>query len=952
MSNLIPETIALRAASTPEAVAIEARGRSALTFGALQAHLRAIAVRLNALGVGRGDRVAIVLPNSPEAATACLAVMSCATAVPFNPDFRYSEYESSFARLGVRCLLTMAGGQHPARAAASASELPILEVAAALGGPVGTFELRASGEPAAPRFTDVARPGDVALVLQTSGTTGLPKVVPLTHANLAASADNVGRSLQLSASDRCLHFLPMFHIGGIVDVLAAPLVAGGSVFCAPSFSAADFFRDVEAFQPTWTQAVPVMTQEILDSCDAAVANGAARKLRFLRSVSAPLPSATRDAFEQAFGVPIVEIYGMSETAGVITSNPLPPAKRPHGSVGLPAGPEVRVLDAQGRPLPVGEVGEVSIRGANVMAGYEGAADVNAESFRDGWFRSGDLGHFDGEGYLYLSGRLKDMINRGGEKVSPHEVDQVLLAHPSIADAAAFAIPHPSLGEDVAAAVVLNPGASASGDDIGAWLRERLAFFKVPRVVHFVERIPRGANGKLQRAALGRTLGGEVAVAAGRTGFVPPESPVARILARIWSNILKNDAIGVNDDFFALGGSSLKAASFINELQQRWGDTIYVSSVFDAPTVAKYEHYLRQHYPEVVARMVGDYVAPRWQEIARVTPTMVEQLKAAIAHPLGPPAARPTRKNRRAIFVLSPPRSGSTLLRAMLAGHPRLFAPPELYLLSYDNLADRKRWFSGSHRSQLEGNIRALMQARHESAEEAQVLMARLEERACPTQEYYAMLQEWLGDRILVDKTPAYAVDPQALRRAEEYFEDAFYIHLLRHPYAMIRSFEEAKLDQLWYPRLVGTDSGSLDAFPFARRQLAEMIWLILHQNIVAFLKDVPSQRQCQVRFEDMVSAPRPTMEALCAALGLEFAPAMLNPQEDRKQRMTDGLHDVSRMIGDPKFHQFRNIEATVADQWKHAYETDFLAEATIRLAAELGYRETVADVRGRDEIEL
>jgi hypothetical protein len=169
---------------------------------------------------------------------------------------------------------------------------------------------------------------------------------------------------------------------------------------------------------------------------------------------------------------------------------------------------------------------------------------------------------------------------------------------------------------------------------------------------------------------------------------------------------------------------------------------------------------------------------------------------------------------------------------------------------------------------------------------------------------------------------------------------------------MIRSFEEAKLDQLWYPRLVGTDSGSLDTFPFARRQLAEMIWLILHQNIMAFLKEIPPQRQCPLRFEDMVSAPQPTMEALCAALGLEFVAAMLNPQEDRKRRMTDGLHDVSRMIGDPKFHQFRKIEATVADQWKRAYETDFLADATMRLAVELGYRETVADVRGRHEIEL
>ena len=952
MRGTIPDAIARRAESAPESIAIEARGRCALTNGALHAHLRDVVSRLNALGVGRGDRVGIVLPNSPEAATACVAVMACATAVPINPDYRFAEYETAIARLGIRCLLTMAGGQHPARAAAAAANLPILEVVSTVDGPVGTFELRGSRPDEPTRSAGLAKIDDVALVLQTSGTTALPKVVPLTHGNLAASAENVARSLQLRADDRCLHFLPMFHIGGIVDVLAAPLLAGGSVICAKSFSAADFFRDVDAFRPTWTQAVPVMIQEMLDTRDAFAESGAVRRLRLVRSVSAPLPTATKSAFEQAFGVPIVEIYGMSETAGVITSNPLPPAKRPHGSVGLPAGPEVRILDPDGRALPPGETGEVAIRGANVMAGYEGSGEVDAAVFHEGWFRSGDLGYFDADGYLYLSGRLKDMVNRGGEKVSPHEVDQVLLAHPTVADAATFAVPHPSLGEDVAAAVVLKPGATVSRDDLGSYLRERLAFFKIPRIIHFVERIPRGANGKLQRATLSKTLGGESVAAASGPGFVAPQSPVARMLAEIWSKILKSDAIGANDDFFALGGSSLKAASFINELQQRWGDTVYVSSVFDAPTIAKYEQYLRQHYPEVIARMVGEYVAPRQQSIAKVTPAMVEQLKAAIAHPLSPSLRTATRKNRRAIFVLSPPRSGSTLLRAMLAGHPRLFAPPELYLLSYDNLADRKRWFSGSHRSQLEGNIRALMQARNQSAEEAQALVNRLEERACPTQEYYAMLQEWLGDRILVDKTPAYAVDPETLQRAEDYFEDAFYIHLLRHPYAMIRSFEEAKLDQLWYPRLVGTDSGSLDAFPFARRQLAEMIWLILNQNIVAFLKGVAAKRQFQLRFEDVVSDPQPAMEALCVALGLEFAPAMLNPQDDKKQRMTDGLHDVSRMIGDPKFHQFKRIEASVADQWKQAYETDFLSDAALQLAQTLGYRETVAEVRGRDEIEL
>jgi len=952
MSETLFDRIAQNAARAPEAPALVAHGREALSYAGLRDHVLKVVETLNGLGVGRGDRVAIVLPNGPEMASACLAVMAGAVAAPLNPDYKQPEYETIFARLAPKALILLAGGDHPARRAAKAAGIPILEVSSMPAAQAGIFSLAARGSRIAAPSPGLAQADDVALVLQTSGTTARPKVVPLTQRNLLASANNLAKSLQLGAEDRCLHFLPLFHIGGIVDVLAAPLLAGGTVFCAPSFSAPEFFRDLAAFRPTWTQAVPVMLEEMLANAPAYAQAVASHSLRFVRSVSAPLAVARMAAFEKAFSVPVIEIYGMTETAGVITSNPLPPGKRLPGSVGVAAGAEVRILDATGLPLPAGQAGEVVVRGGNVMAGYEDAPEENARAFLEGWLRTGDLGYLDEDGYLFLTGRVKDMINRGGEKVSPQEVDQALLAHPMVADAASFAMPHATLGEDVAAVVVLKDGRIVAKEALITFLRERLAFFKIPKVLHFAEKVPRGANGKLQRALLTEMFGASgFDAAVSRPDFVAPSTPVAKMLAGMWSDILKVEVIGMDDDFFALGGDSLKAASLINALQQKWGDTIYVSSVFDAPTLAKYEHFLRQHYPEMVARMLGDFMAPKQTAIGKVTPEMVARLQGMIAHPLGS-AAKPARKNPSAIFVLSPPRSGSTLLRAMLAGHPKLFAPPELYLLSYENLADRKKWFSGSHRSQLEGNVRALMQVRNEPAEACQKLMAELEERACPTQDYYRMLQEWLGDRILVDKTPAYAVDIEALQRAEAYFENPIYIHLLRHPYGMIRSFEEAKLDQLWFPRLVGTDSFSLDAFPFERRQLAEMIWLILHRNILTFLRDVPAERQFRLRFEDVVGHPESAMTELCAKLGLDYAPAMLEPQGDTKQRMTDGIHEVSRMIGDPKFHQHKKIESAVADQWKSHYEMDFLSEETSRLAAELGYHETIAGAKGRVEFEL
>lgn len=952
MTSTVFDELSRQAQATPNATAIASHGRAPLTYAQLIAHIRSTLEALNRAGAGRGDRVGIVLPGGAEMATAVLSVAAGAVATPINPDFKQAEYEQNLQRLKVKLVLTLAGGQHPVRAAAKVLGIPVVEVKVDTHKAAGLFELAAASG-TAPASAGPGQADDVALILQTSGTTSIPKTVPLTQRNLVASARNLIASLQLTASDRCLHFLPMFHIGGVVDVLVAPLMAGGGTFIEPSFASGEFYRDLKAWRPTWTQAVPVMQQELVNTADAHEGELAGHCLRFLRSVSAPLPAPLMEAVEKRFGIPVIEIFGMTEAAGVITSNRLPPGKRKPGCVGASAGMDVRILGANNEPLGEKQIGEVVIRGDNLMAGYEDNPEENARLFSDAGFRTGDLGYLDEDGYLYLTGRVKDMINRGGEKVSPHEVDQVLLSHPAVADAASFAVPHPTLGEDVGAVVTLRPGVSATVDDLKAFLRERIAFFKIPRLLRFVDDIPRGANGKLQRAVLTEKFGRLEEAAATRAAFVAPEGPVAKQLAEIWKEILQTEEIGMESDFFESGGDSLKAASLINALQQRWGDTIYVSSVFDAPTLGRYAKFLEKHYPELVSRMLGQSVAPRSQE-AKINPQMVNDLRGAIAKS-APKPWTPKKKNPPAVFVLSPPRSGSTLLRAMLAGHPKLFSPPELYLLTYNTLADRKAWFSGSQRFQLEGNIRALMQIRNQPLEEVQAWFTDLEERNFPTQEYYGMLQQWLAEQgqILTDKTPAYATHLETLERGETWFDDAIYVHLLRHPYGMIRSFEEAKLEQLWYPRLVGKDAGHPDASPYGRRQLAEMIWLILHENIVKFLEKIPAERKFQLRFENMVNEPEAAMRDVCSRLGLEFAPDMLAPQGDQKKRMTDGIHEgVSRMIGDPKFHKHKKIEASVADQWKSAYDVDFLSDQTLALAKSLGYTETVADVRGREDIEL
>lgn len=954
MSETIYSCISQQAEKSPEKQALVALRRPSLSYAQLSDHIDTVVNTLNRFGVGRNDRVAIVLPHGPELSTACLAVMAGAVAAPLNPEHKAAECDAFLTDLKPKFLLTGKDQPSPARTAAQGMGIPILELRMEDGAATGLFELNTDVKPSPTRCGGFAEADDAALLLHTSGTTAKPRTVLLTQRNLSTSAGNLSTSLQLSENDCCLHLMPLFHIGGLIDVLAAPLTVGGSVVCTSGFSAPEFFNCLEFFRPTWTQAVPTMIQEILKCADdhRDVVNN--HSLRLIRSVSAPLPIPVMEAFERVFNIPVIEIYGMTETAGLIASNPLPDAARKPGSVGLPAGPDVAVVDELGTPLPAMETGEVVVRGSNVMTGYENDPNANANTFFQLGFRTGDQGYLDADGYLFLTGRIKEIINRGGEKISPSEVDDVLQSHPSVAEAATFAMPSELLGEDVAAAVVPVQGATLSKQELIEFLRPRLAYFKVPRTIHFVDEIPKTRGGKLQRTKLAKTLGMvENHPDEPKRAYTAAQSLVGRTFTDMWSRLLKVEKVGVDDDFFDLGGDSLKAASFINELHHKWGETVYVSALFDAPSIAEFEKYMGIHHPELIMKILGQTVNPgdRYSE-GKVDPTKVSAFRSSIARVAGAGGAPSPEKNRPAIFILSPPRSGSTLLRAILGGNDKLFAPPELYLLSFDNLTDRKAWFSGSQRFQLEGYVRSIMQARNDSLEQAEELVEDFERQQLSTQDCFRHMQEWIGDRVLVDKTPYYASHMETLHRAEEYFHDPIYVHLLRHPYGMIRSFEEAKLEQLWYPRMVGTDVARHTACPYQRRELAEMIWMILHENILSFLEGIPQQRKVRLKFEDLVGNPRDTVGNLCKFLDIDLQTAMLKPHQNTQKRMTDGIHPESRMIGDMKFHQHKKIDSNAADLWKHHYQTDFLSDETWKIAATLGYDQTIAKSKGRTEFEI
>ena len=488
--------------------ALGAPDRDWLSYGDLRSLSGTVSATLHGCGVGRGDRVALVLPNGPEMASAFVTVAQAAVTAPLNPAYREEEFAFYLGDLQAKAIVLPEGYDGPALSVARRLGLVLLWLSFALDGPAGSFTLRAEGSGGT---ADMARPvaEDVALILHTSGTTSRPKIVPLTQANVAASARHIRESLALTSADRCLNVMPLFHIHGLVAAVSASLAAGGSIWCAPGFDAMRFFGWMRAARPTWYTAVPTMHQTILSRASRNADTIAEVPLRFLRSSSASLPGPVMEALAETFGAPVIEGYGMTEAAHQMASNPLPPRAQKPGSVGVPAGPEVRIAHEAEDRLIEG-TGEVVISGPNVTPGYEGNPEANAKSFfvAEGkrWFRTGDQGAFDDDGYLTLTGRLKEIINRGGEKVSPLEVDGVLSAHPAVAQCVTFAMPHPKLGEEVAAAVVLKEGAAADAQALRAFLSDRLAAFKVPRQVLILDEIPKGATGKLQRIGLAEKLG--------------------------------------------------------------------------------------------------------------------------------------------------------------------------------------------------------------------------------------------------------------------------------------------------------------------------------------------------------------------------------------------------------------------------------------------------------------
>ncbi len=460
-----------------------------LTYAQVADRVEMLAGRLAAAGARRGDRVALALRGGPDFVLLLLAITRLgAAAAPLNP--AYTEAEFSFFLTDIAPRLFLIQGAAAAAAAAADTATTVLTVEAAGDGPPG---LLAAGSPAAaaPSF-DEGGPDDVAVVLHTSGTTSRPKQVPLRQRNLMASVRTIAAHYQLSPADVSFCVMPLFHIHGLVASTFAALSAGGVVIAPRRFTPHRFWPQARDHGATWLSAGPTLHQMILDKADDA---GPPATLRFVRSCSSALSPALLERAERSYRVPMLEAYGMTEASHQMASNPLPPAARLPGSVGIPTGTEIGVAGAGGTLLPGGRAGEVVIRGPGVMSGYVSNPAATAEAFFGDWFRTGDRGVLR-DGYLFLEGRLKEMIIRGGENIAPAEIEQVLMSHPAVRDAVCFGVEDEKYGELVAAAVTLRQDAEAR--DLIGHCREQLAAFKVPAAIHVLPEIPRTPTGKVQR----------------------------------------------------------------------------------------------------------------------------------------------------------------------------------------------------------------------------------------------------------------------------------------------------------------------------------------------------------------------------------------------------------------------------------------------------------------------
>ena len=894
-------------------------GDDELTYAELNERSNRLARWLVEIGVQRDTLVGVLMERSIEMLVSIYAILKAGGAyVPLDPDVPDERLEFMAEEAELVAVLTQArlAERAPAQAEVCAVDSDWHRLEA-----YDADDLQLEIDPKA-----------AAYVIYTSGSTGRPKGVLNEHRGIVNRLLWMQEEYGLDGSDCVLQKTP-FSFDVSVWELFWPLQTGARLAIAAPDGHRDpgyLAREIDERGVTTIHFVPSMLRLFLDDARAASCTGLERVICSGEALTFDLQQRFFEVFPGE--VELHNLYGPTEAAVDVTywacdradTSGVVPIGRPV------ANTQIHIVDERLRHVPIGVAGELHIGGVQVARGYVSRPELTAERFIDDPFsagrlyRTGDLARWRTDGNLEFLGRTDHQVKIRGNRVELGEIEAVLLQHDRVATAAVTTHETKS-GSLQLIAHFTAPDLPAPGPDVlRAFLDERLPSYMVPNAFVAHEELTLTTSGKIDRKSLDAAL---EAQRAQKKGSVAPRDVVEQLLADIWSDVLGRDDIGVDERFFELGGDSIQAAGVVSRVQQELDEFVYVITAFTAPTIAEYARLLRRDYPEAIARRFGESAEQAMSGPERPFAEKLAELRGAVPSFAPFPCWRQGSASPRTIFVLSPPRSGTSLLRVMLAGHPGLFAGSELQLLHFDTLEQRRRAFDGPFSLWLEGTIRALMELHAVDATEAGTLMEGYEADGLSAKDLYRVLHEASGGRTLVDKSPSYALDRGALENAEAGIDDAFYIHLLRDPHEMAHSFASYHMDQVLF----------LEDHGLRGVELGELVWLESHTITLEFLTNVPPERQVRLRFEDLVSAPKAELERVAAAAEIEFHPGLLTPYEGLERKMVDGLREGSTPMGDTRLLEHRRIDPAVARKWREKQPLNVLAPETWELAGQFGY---------------
>ena len=965
-----------------------------LTYQELNEQANRIAHYLQKLGIGADDTVGLYLERSLQMVVATLGIIKSGGAyLPLDLNYPKDRLAFMLDDTKTRVLLTNTELQD------NISDISLLLGSSDLSSNFRLISLDGESDQTAISLELSTNPPcpstaeNLAYIMYTSGSTGKPKGVAITHRAITRLLVETNY-LSLGPDDRITHASNPSFDAATFEIWGA-LLHGGHLIGVPkdtALSASAYADFIRTHQITAMFVTTALFNHIVYENPKAFQT--VKQLMF--GGEAADINAVRKVLDNGAPINFLNVYGPTESTTFTTFYPIKevPADARSVPIGKPiSNTQVYVLDRNLQPVPIGIPGELYISGDGLAREYFRRPELTAERFIPNphlaslqkilpnrpvdtrLYKTGDRVRYFEDGNIEFLGRFDFQVKLRGLRIEMGEIETALGSYPLIQESIVIIREDIPGDKRIVAYVVPRNENPITTSELRRYLKEKLPEFMVPSSFVILAKLPINPNGKVDRNALPPPDQSRPDL---DKAYHAPSTPVERYLVNHWQEVLGIDHLGIYDDFFELGGDSLKAAVLMNRLQEEFGATTHVRALFMAPTVADLAHYMDEYYPHAVEKInkeSGDaaLLASGNLEVKKekvgvphtengtgsdnaastVSILKINRIRQII-HPLPPRASDSldlkTPKNPPAVFVLSPPRSGSTLLRTMLAGNANLFSPPELDLLSFNTLAERRAAFSGAYTFWLEGVERAIMELQGCNASQARQLMLDFEQQGMTIKQFYKLMQEWIqaprpdGIRLLVDKTPVYSLDVEIFKRMEQDFNEPYYIHLIRHPIASVRSFIEAKLDGVFFRY----------KHPFTQHELAELVWIISHQNILDFLGSIPENRKMQLYFELMVGQPEAEMQRISSFLGIDFDSSMLKPYEG--DRMTTGVRPGAQMVGDFKFYLRKDIDPKAADRWKNFGTEKFLSEPAWELAEKFGYsrpdksESTASEVKRLDRI--